>query len=262
MPRFAANLSLMFQEYPLLDRFAAAGDAGFTAVELQFPHAYPAAALAKAKEAAGVEMVLINGPVTAEHPAGVGGRAELDFAVLFAPTLDYVEALRPTFVNVLAGTVAPGEARDDLLATLRTNLAHARDRLAPLGATVLVEAINSLDVPGYLIDNFGLAAEVIEAVGGVGLQFDIYHAARMSLSPAEALAAAYPHVRHVQFADAPGRGEPGSGGLDFLPTLDLLAERGYGGTVAAEYRPSRPTAQTLAWLPAWRARYGAEGNVA
>jgi hydroxypyruvate isomerase len=210
MPRFAANLSLMFQEYPLLDRFAAAGDAGFTAVELQFPHAYPAAALAKAKEAAGVEMVLINGPVTAEHPAGVGGRAELDFAVLFAPTLDYVEALRPTFVNVLAGTVAPGEARDDLLATLRT----------------------------------------------------IYHAARMSLSPAEALAAAYPHVRHVQFADAPGRGEPGSGGLDFLPTLDLLAERGYGGTVAAEYRPSRPTAQTLAWLPAWRARYGAEGNVA
>ncbi len=257
--QFAANLSLMFQEWPLLDRFAAAREAGFEAVEVQFPYVEPVERLSRARAAAGCQVVLINAPVTPAHPAGVAARPELQAQVRasLAQVLEYAEALGVAQVNVLAGCAAP-EERERCRAVLAENLAALAAALAPQGVMPLLEALNPADVPGCLVDDLDVARDILQRCGGgVGLLFDIYHVAMTARAPQAALAEVFDHVRHVQFADAPGRHEPGTGAAAIEPTLELLQSRGYPGWVSAEYRPSASTAASLAWLPAWRERFAA-----
>jgi hydroxypyruvate isomerase len=251
---FAANVSLLFRERPLLERFDAARAAGFTAVELQFPYAVHARELSAAARSAGVDVVLINAPVTQEHRLGIAGRHDLraQFMSHLDRAVEYAQALGVRYVNVLAGEAGDrphAECRDVLV----ESLLFAADRLAVVGADVLLEPLNRHDMPGYLVDDFSLGSSIIDACAGrVGLQFDVYHSARMGLEPLAALTAALSRVRHVQFADAPGRHEPGTGRLRFEPLWELLREARYTGHVAAEYHPADDTRSSLGWLECWR----------
>ena len=243
----------MFCEHPLLERFEAARACGFDAVEIQFPYDHDASDVANAARNARVQVVLINAPVATDAPFGMGclpGR-EADFRAGLDRVLEYAAALGATYVNVLAGQ-AEGLEPDACRATLVGNLRHAAKRLDGV-ARVLLEPINAHDVPHYFVDSFAGARQIIaECAGRVGLQFDIYHAARMGLDPLTELAASLDLVRHVQFADAPGRHEPGTGRVVFEPLWALLDGSGYRGFVSAEYRPSGHTRASLGWLGAWR----------
>jgi hydroxypyruvate isomerase len=254
MFEFAANLSLMFCERPLLERFAAARAAGFDTVELQFPYTEDAARLAQAARDAQVDIVLINAPVTEQFPFGIGCLPDLgsEFRSTLGGLVDYARALGVKHVNVLAGQ-AGGRSATECRATLIANLLLAAERLEPLGVGVLLEPINAHDVPDYFVSDFVRGREIVDACGGrVGLQFDLYHAARMGLDPRAELARSLAMVRHVQFADAPGRHEPGTGALRFEPVWALLRKASYDGCVSAEYRPSTRTEDTVGWLNRWR----------
>jgi hydroxypyruvate isomerase len=251
---FAANVSLLFGELPVLQRFDAARAAGFSAVELQFPYAEDPRELASAARSAGVDVVLINSPATSEHPLGSACRHDLRsrFVAGLDSIVEYSQALGVRHVNVLAGECGgrpPAECRDVLV----DHLLLVADRLAPIGADVLLEPLNSRDMPGYFVDDFDLGCDIVDACSGrVGLQFDVYHAARMGHDPLAALTRVLTHVRHIQFADDPGRHEPGTGRLSFEPLWERLREAGFTGYVAAEYRPAAETVSGLGWLERWR----------
>ena len=254
MLRFAANISLMFCEVPLLQRFAAARAAGFEAVEMQFPYAESAATLSAAARAAAVDVVLINAPVAMDTPFGLASHEDrsADFRSSLERVVEYASELGARRVNVLAGQ-SQARALDACRGRLVGALLSAADRLEPLGIEVLLELINPGDVPGYVVSDLESAHAVLDACGGrVGLQFDIYHFARTGLDPLGALRATLPRVRHVQFADAPGRHEPGTGELALEPIWEHLQTAGYPGWVSAEYRPSRATVETLSWMSDWQ----------
>ncbi len=252
MIRFSANLSLMFRELPLLERFAAARNAGFGAVEIQIPYEFPAADLARAADAAGMPVILINAPMGPDRTApGMACRRE--HAEIFRAELgraaEYAQALRTPCINVLAGRAAP-EERTDCLGLLAEHLSLAAEVFDTAGARALLETVNPFDVPGYCVPSFDLAVEVLSRCDRrVRLQFDVYHAARLGLEPDAAFAAVRSHVAHVQFADCPGRHEPGTGTLPFDRIFSVIERSGYDGWVGAEYHPSSSrTADSLAWL--------------
>lgn len=252
MLRFSANLSLMFRELPLLERFAAARQAGFAAVELQVPYELAPAALARAAGDADIPVVLINAPVGPD-PTAPGMACRPERREIFRAELDraaaYAVALAVPSINVLAGRAAPYE-QEQCLRVLAEHLSLAAEVFANAGARPLLEVVNPLDVPGYCVPSFDLAAKVLEACDPrVGLQFDVYHAARLGLDPPSTFDSVRPHVRHVQFADCPGRHEPGTGALCFDRIFGAIDSSGYDGWVGAEYHPSsRRTADTLGWL--------------
>jgi len=162
--------------------------------------------------------------------------------------VEYAGALAVPCVNVLAGVAAPHE-RAGCLRQLAEHLAVAAETLAAAGACALLEPINALDVPGYCVPSLELAARVLAHTDPrVRLQFDVYHAARMGLDPVRAFAANLPHIAHIQFADCPGRHEPGTGSLAFAEIFATIGQSGYSGWVGAEYHPSAETAASLAWL--------------
>jgi len=251
MLRFCANISMMFRELPLLERFAAAREGGFAAVEIQVPYEVPAADLARAARTAGMPVVLINAPLGPERGSpGMACRPE--HRAVFREALEraaqYAHALGTPRVNVLAGRAAPEEAAQ-CLAQLREHLCLAAERLAPAGAEPLLEPINPFDAPGYCVASFALADEVLASCGGkVGLQFDIYHAARLALDPVELFERMQARVAHVQFADCPGRHEPGTGQVAFERIFRTIETSAYDGWTGAEYHPTGSTAQSLGWL--------------
>ncbi len=252
MPRFCANVSLLFREHPLAQRAAAARAAGFAGVEVQFPYELPVSDWQHALAEAGLPLVLFNVPAGDLMQGGDGlacvpGR-EAQFADALATCIDYARVLAPRCINVLAGRVPAGVARDRCLAVLRDNLARAVERLAPLGITVTVEAINSHDMPRFLVDDFATMAAVVAGVPGAAMQYDLYHMARMGEPLAEQLAAHGARLGHVQFADVPGRHQPGSGTLDFAGLFAALDGAGYAGWCGAEYMPAGTTEDSLAWM--------------
>jgi hydroxypyruvate isomerase len=252
--RFCANLSLMFRELALLERFGAARAAGFGAVEIQVPYELEAAALARAAGAAGIGIVLINAPMGPDRTApGMACRPEHRdlYRTQLARAAEYAHALGVPCVNVLAGRAAPQE-REACLAQLVENLSLAAEVLAGAGARPLLETVNPFDAPDYCVPTFELAAEVLARCDPrVALQFDVYHAARLGLEPDAAFAKFQPLVRHVQFADVPGRHEPGTGTLPFERIFGAIESSGYSGWVGAEYHPSTArTADSLGWLRA------------
>lgn len=254
MPRFAANLSLLFTEVPLPARFAHAAAAGFQAVEIQFPYDYPAALLAEAAQHAGTQIVLINvpagdlmagGPGLACHPA-----RQAEFAAALPQALHYARTLGVTLLNILPGRVADGYSRDECEATLAANLMHAADFFAGSGIRLCCEAINDLDMPGFLLRTPDEVATLLARVPAAdfALQIDLYHAARMNLSIPDMLARHLLRTAHIQFADYPGRGAPGSGTLPLAEYFDFIEKNGYTGWLSAEYKPGTDTAATLGWL--------------
>ena len=260
MPRFAANLSLMFTEWDFLDRFAVAADHGFRGVELQFPYDYEPEAIRQRLEAARLELVLINAP-PGDFAAGDRGLAALpdrfdEFRASMARAMIYAEHLSPKGVHVMAG-IAP--ARDPKArAAYLAALAYAADRLD--GFDVLIEPINGRDMPGYFLNDFDAAAAIIAELGRpqVKLQFDIYHRQILHGDVLSGLQALMPIVGHIQIASVPTRAEPNSGELNDDRVLGRLDALGYSGYVGCEYRPAKSTVAGLEWLSQWRRR--AEGE--
>ena len=247
----SANISLLFREMPLLERFAAARAAGFPTVEIQNPYEHSALALTRAAHAADVAVALINAPLGEDaRTFGTGSlpgrsaqfRAELERAA------EYAQALGAPLVNVLAGRTAPAE-QPAALQRLTDNLALAAELLSAAAARPLLEVINPISAPGYCVTDFESAIRILEAGDArVGLQFDVFHAAMLGLDPAAEFTRHLAHIRHVQFADSPGRHEPGTGGLDFGRIFRTIRASNYGGWVGAEYHPTAATGAGLGWM--------------
>jgi 2-dehydrotetronate isomerase len=257
MPRFAANLSFLFNEVPFLERFGEAAHAGFRAVEFAFAYEYRIQELVAEQRAHRLDVVLINAP-PGDQEAGDRGLASLpgrehEFAASIANALQYARALGCTRIHVMAGIV-PADA-DDAERARRTrtyvrNLRLAVADAATQGVTLLVEAINPRDVPGYLINTQAQAHAVCTEIGAANLrmQMDFYHAQIVEGDLSTKLRRYLPQIGHVQIAGVPGRHEPDVGEVNYAWLFKLLDELKYDGWVGCEYRPAQSTAAGLTWL--------------
>jgi hydroxypyruvate isomerase len=265
MPRFAANLSFLFNEVPFLDRFAAAARAGFDAVEFAFAYEYPAKELTARLAANGLEQVLINAP-PGDFNAGDRGLAGLpgrehEFAASFVTALRYAQALSCPRIHVMAG-VLPTDAdeaqRTRHRSTFVRNLRFAAREAEQDGITLTLEPINPRDMPGYLLTTQGEAHAIREEVGmpNVKVQMDLYHAQIVEGDLSVKLTRWLNDIGHIQIAGVPERHEPDSGELNCYALFELLDELGYKGWVGCEYRPRNGTVPGLAWLDrlGWRTR--------
>ena len=256
MPRFAANLSMMFTEHAFPERFRAAADAGFDAVEFLFPYDYPAEDIAEWCRMAGVEQVLFNlSPGNWE--AGERGLAALpgrstEFRQSVRTALDYAGIIGTSRLHMMAGIADRSDPAHQ--ACYREQLAFAADAAAEQGVTIMIEPINGRDMPGYFLDDFDRAAGLIDSLGcsNVKLQFDIYHRQILRGDVLTGLTSLMPLIGHVQIASVPARNEPGSGELDDFRILKALDGLGYEGFVGCEYRPAAGTLDGLGWLRAMR----------
>jgi len=256
--KIAANLSMLFGELPLAERVLAAKVAGFDGVEIQFPYELPAIRLKELLDRADLPLVLINLPAGDLLQGGVGLAAvparQQAFDDALQEALTYAAMARPLCVNVLPGRLAEGVSRERALTTLADNLRKSAEAFASLGIGVLCEAINPLDMPGFLINTPEHLLELLERVDhpNCRAQLDLYHMARQELDIDAGIRLLGQRIGHVQFADCPGRGAPGSGQVAFAPLLEALRMSGYDGWLAAEYRPDGDTAASLGWLGQWR----------
>jgi hydroxypyruvate isomerase len=256
MPKFAANLTMLFTEAPFIDRFGAAARAGFKAVEFLFPYAHTAQQVRNAAVEAGVQIVLHNLPA-GDWDAGERGIACLpervaEFRDGVALAIDYAKTLGVTQLNCLAGKAPAGADPAVLRATLIDNLRYAAGQLGRHGIRLLIEPINTFDIPGFYLNHTQQAIDLIDAVGSdnLFLQYDIYHMQRMEGELAATLQKHLPRIAHVQLADNPGRHEPGTGEINYRFLFAHLDRIGYGGWVGCEYKPKTTTAAGLGWLAA------------
>jgi len=251
MPRFAANLGFLFAEHDFLDRFARARAAGFTAVEFATPAPYEAGRLAQALAENGLECILMNLPMgdRARGDYGIACRPERgdEFRDGVARAIEYARALRCPRMNCIAGVARPGEDPARLRRTLVENMGFAAAAFKRAGLELLMEPLNDRDVPGFLVPRNRDMVRLLQDIGAdnVGLQFDLYHTSMMGDDPAALFDELRPWIRHVQFADAPGRGEPGTGRVPLERLFAHLDASGYRGWVSAEYKPTRRTEETL-----------------
>ena len=242
----AANLSMLFAEMPLPERFMAAAEAGFDGVEIQFPYELPAQALRQALDHCGLPLVLMNLPAAdlMQGGPGLGGvpNRVAEFEQALQQALRYAEVLQPLRVNLLPGRLAEGVPREQALECLAGRLRQTAEAFAGLGIGVVCEAINRYDMPGFLVAGSQELDQLLQRVGDarVQAQLDLYHMARLGERLPDSIARLAGRIGHVQFADCPGRGEPGSGSLDFAGACAALRAAGYQGWLAAEYRPSGP----------------------
>lgn len=256
MPRFAANLSLLFPELGFLERFAAAREAGFDGVEFLFPYAFEPEQIAGRLQRYGQELVLFNLPagdwVAGERGMACDPRRIGEFQDSVELALEYAVDLGVKRMHCLSGKQHPAVPFDRAHATFVDNLRFAAAKLAPHGIDLLVEPINDRDVPGYFLTRSSQAAAIIAecAVPNLFLQYDVYHMQRMEGDLAHTLRQLLPLIRHIQIADVPGRHEPGTGEINYPFLFDLLDELGYGGWVGCEYNPRGDTVAGLAWRDA------------
>lgn len=252
MPKIAASLTTLFSGLPLPARIAAAAEAGFDAVEIQYPYDIPAMEIRNALGLSGLPLVLIGAPPpnytggTAGYAALPGGEAR--FRHDFRRALRYAQALKAAHVIVMTGAGAGTEAFDTLVGNLRWAAAEAPEQ------SLLLEPLNDADLPGYYLNDFALAARVIEAVAAprLGLLFDLYHAHRITGDALACWAAHGALARHVQIAALSDRAEPDDGAMDYAGFLRQLDRDGYTGWVGADYHPRGQTADGLDWLSALR----------
>lgn len=246
---FAANLTFLWAELPYLDRFSAAADAGFKAVEILFPYDIAAKETRRAVTANGLDMVLLNAPPPNYTGGQRGFAANPDLIERFRRdmirTYRYAEALGASLVHVMSGEGEGAEAKQ----TFIDNLIWAAE-CAPKGVTLCVEPLNRTAMPGYFMCDYGLAAEVLEAVEApnVALQYDSYHAQVIHGDAVAVFERYAPLVGHIQIGDTPSRGAPGTGDVDFQRLFAAIEAHGYDGWIAGEYQCDGRTEETLSWM--------------
>ena len=252
MPRFAANLSMMFTEVPFLERFDAAASAGFEAVEFLFPYDHAPEVVRDRAEAAGVAVVLFNMP-PGNWDAGERGIAVFpdraaELTAGLGKALRYARELQVPRLHMMAGLASSSNiaARQRYMDALR----QASDVAGAAGVDVLIEPLNQRDMPGYFLDSFELAAEIIGALAlpNVALQYDIYHRQIMHGDVTRSLETLLPMIGHIQTASVPARNEPGTGELDDAGIFEVIDRIGYEGWIGCEYRPRGQTVDGLSWL--------------
>ncbi len=249
MPKFAANLSLLFAERPYEERFAAAAQAGFSAVEVLFPYAEADATIA-GLQANELELILINAPLPDAETGQLGMAAtpgaEARFRGQMEDLLKTAQRLQPDLVHVMSGNGAGPEALETFVANLRW-LADAAPWMR-----FTVEPLNPRDRPDYFMNSYDLAAEVLDRVAHdrVGLQYDTYHSALIEGDALDVWRRHRHRAFHVQIGNPPDRSEPAPGEVDFAGFFGELDDSGYDGWVSAEYVPSRRTEDTLGWMKA------------
>ena len=258
MPRFAANISMMFTELPFLDRFARARAAGFQAVEFLFPYEFPATELARRLADNGLQQVLFNGP-PGDWAAGERGMASLpgrqqEFRDSIRQALDYATALSCPRLHVMAGLKPAGVPRDTLLATYAANLAWAAEECAKAGVKPVIEPINHRDIPNFFLNTTDEAAAVVNAIGPdrLGMQFDLYHCQITEGDIVMRVEKHLPLIAHMQVADTPGRHEPGTGEVNWPFVFDRIDALGFRGWIGCEYRPAGETEAGLGWFAPYR----------
>jgi hydroxypyruvate isomerase len=257
--RFAANLSMMFTEVPLHDRFERAAKAGFSHVELQFPYEATATELAARMKAAGVQMILHNLPPGdfAKGERGIACHPDrvAEFRAGVPKAIAYAQALGVPQLNCLVGIAPAGVDAATLRRTAIDNLRFAAAELKKAGLKLLIEPINNYDIPGFWLNHTAMAVGVIDEVGADNLyvQYDIYHAQRYEGELAATISRFLSRIGHIQLADNPGRNEPGTGEINYPFVLRHLKTIGYAGMIGAEYKPANGTEAGLGWLD-WAVR--------
>ncbi|MNZ29612.1 Hydroxypyruvate isomerase [compost metagenome] len=259
MPRFAANLSMLFTEVDFLDRFAAAAQAGFSGVEYLFPYDFPVEEIRARLDANKLEQVLFN------LPAGDWGKGERgiachpdrveEFRAGVDKAIAYAKVLGNTQVNCLAGIRPQGHDCATIEQTFVENLKFAAEKLEAAGIKLVMEAINTRDIPGFYLNNTKQALAIREKVGSANLflQYDIYHMQIMEGDLARTVESNLAAINHVQLADNPGRNEPGTGEINYRFLFQHLDRIGYQGWIGCEYKPATTTAAGLGWLKTYNA---------
>lgn len=250
MLKFAANLTHLWAELPYFDRFEAAAEAGFRAVEVLQPYDVPAPETRNALRRNSLQMLLINapGPNYTGGPRGfaaaLDGEKRFDYDIRRAAR--YAQAFDARFIHVISGAGAGEVAKTTMIANLKRACAGL-----PEGLTLTIEPLNTGDNPGYFLSSFDLAAEIIEAVGAsnLGLQYDSYHAQVITGDAVATFHQMRPLIRHIQIGDAPGRQPPGKGDVDFDALFAAIEASGYDGWISAEYTPDGRTEDGLGWMP-------------
>ena len=254
MLNFSANLSLLFTEIELINRFKAAKNAGFDAVEIQFPYSLSVEILKNTLEEQQLKLVLFNVDADDLLQGGEGlacvPEKRAQFRQAIAETLDYAKRLKPEAINVLPGRCFNEKRKQDYLITFKENLSFAVEAFALLGIKTVFEAINSHDMPGFIIHNGQQMLDILDELNHTMLfmQYDIYHAQMMNDQPDEFIAQHANKIGHIQFADCPGRGQPGTGHINFERIFRAIEKSDYSGWVGAEYNPIGTTSESLDWL--------------
>ena len=253
MPKFAANLTMLFNEVPFLERFERAAKAGFEAVEFLFPYAWPAAEIKSRLDANGLKLVLHNLPPGDWEAGerGIGchpGRVD-EFRAGVGKAIEYARALGVPQLNCLAGKVPAGVDDATLRKTFIGNLKFAAGELKKAGLKLLIEPINTFDIPGFYLNHTAQAASILDEVGADNafIQYDIYHAQRMEGELAATIQKYLPRIAHMQLADNPGRNEPGTGEINYAFLFAHIDRIGYAGWIGCEYKPAAATEAGLGW---------------
>ncbi|PLC06579.1 hydroxypyruvate isomerase [Variovorax sp. RO1] len=256
MPKFAANLTMLFTELPFMQRFEAAAKAGFEAVEYLFPYPFDKKELTAALRTNSLQQVLHNLPAgdwdkgergIACHPDRTG-----EFREGIALAIDYATALGCPQLNCLVGKVPAGVSTDAAHKTVVENLRLAARELEAAGLRLLIEPINTFDIPGFFLTRTDQALALIDEVGSDNLrvQYDIYHAQRMEGELGNTLTQQLARIGHIQLADNPGRGEPGTGEINYPWLFQHIDALGYDGWIGCEYKPRATTVEGLGWREA------------
>ena len=256
MPKLAANLTMLYNEVDFLDRFEAAAKSGFAGVEYLFPYAYPKEQLAERLAKHKLTQVLHNLPA-GDWAAGERGIAchpnrVSEFQDGVGKAIDYARLLGCKQVNCLAGIAPKDVAPDTIRATFVDNLRFAAKSLSAAGIKLLIEPINTFDIPGFYLSHSRQGLDIIRDTGSnnLFLQYDIYHMQRMEGELAATMKAHLVQIAHLQLADNPGRNEPGTGEINYRFLFRFLDSIGYAGWIGCEYKPKGNTVEGLAWRAA------------
>ena len=258
MPKFSANLTMLFNEVDFLDRFAHAQRVGFTAVEYMFPYDWPKEQLAELLEVNGLIQILHNLPA-GDWAAGERGIAclpgrEGEFQDGVEKAVSYAKALKCPAINCLVGLTPQGYTDDEVLQTLTDNLRFAATALEQAGIRFLIESLNNLDIPGFHLVHTQDAFDLMDEVGHPNLwfQYDIYHMQKMEGNLTETITTHLDRIAHIQLADNPGRHEPGTGEINYPNLLRAIDEARYDGWIGCEYIPAGSTEEGLGWIEPYK----------
>jgi len=254
MPKLCANISMLFNELPFLQRYQAAAANGFVGVECLFPYAYSADDVADAIHQSGIPQVLIN-TSAGDWDAGNRGMAcdanrQEEFQYSVKQALNYAMVMGKPLVHVMAGLIPYGISLQAAEAVYIENLRWAAEEASKLGVCLTMEAINSVDMPDYMLTNQAQSIRLLQSINAdnVGLQFDFFHCQKHEGNALEQFKTLYPHIFHVQIAGVPERNEPNTGVLDYGPVFTAIDACAYTGYVGCEYRPKATTLEGLSWM--------------